>query len=113
MFLINSSIYHERIDAVAQTIRLIFLIKFNKNKKNLIISKPKLKKLLKIMLKYQNLKTNNSKIKGSFFWGKKSNGTILKHANSWVTFFTIQSLFFYKDFLENNKENKFDEFTFV
>ena len=113
LFLINSSIYHERIDAVAQTIRLIFLIKFNKNKKNLIISKPKLKKLLKIMLKYQNLKTNNSKIKGSFSWGKKSNGTILKHANSWVTFFTIQSLFFYKDFLENNKENKFDEFTFV
>ena len=48
LFLINSSIYHERIDAVAQTIRLIFLIKFNKNKKNLIVSKPKLKKLLKI-----------------------------------------------------------------
>ena len=112
LFLINSSIYHERIDAIAQTIRLIFLSKINKNKKKLIVNEDKLQKLLKIMLEYQNLKTNNSKIKGSFSWGKKSDGTILKHSNSWVTFFAIQALFFYKDHLEN-KKIKFDEFTFV
>ncbi len=112
LFLINTSIYHERIDAIAQTIRLIFLSTFNKDKKKLLVSEDKLKKLLKIMLKYQNLKTNNSKIKGSFSWGKKSDGVVLKHSNSWVTFFAIQALFFYKDYLENKKV-KFDEFTFV
>ena len=74
--------------------------------------KEKITKLLKIMLKYQNIKTNNVKIKGSFSWGKKSDGTLLKHANSWVTFFAIQSLFFYKDYLEK-KKIKFDEFNFV
>tara|TARA_B100000787_G_scaffold133467_1_gene102347 strand:- start:6518 stop:7726 length:1209 start_codon:yes stop_codon:yes gene_type:complete len=112
LFLINTSIYHERIDAIAQTIRLIFLSTFNKDKKKLLVSEDKLKKLLKIMLKYQNLNTNNPKIKGSFSWGKKSDGVILKHSNSWVTFFAIQALFFYKDYLENKKV-KFDEFTFV
>ena len=112
LFLINTSIYHERIDAIAQTIRLIFLSTLNKDKKKLLVSEDKLKKLLKIMLEYQNLKTNNPKIKGSFSWGKKSDGVILKHSNSWVTFFAIQALFFYKDYLENKKV-KFDEFTFV
>ena len=112
LFLINTSIYYERIDAIAQTIRLIFLSTLNKDKKKLLVSEDKLKKLLKIMLEYQNLKTNNPKIKGSFSWGKKSDGVILKHSNSWVTFFAIQALFFYKDYLENKKV-KFDEFTFV
>ena len=112
LFLINSSIYHERIDAIAQTIRLIFMSTFDKENKKLIVNEKKLHKLLKIMINYQSIKTNNSKIKGSFSWGKKSDGSILKHANSWVTFFAIQSLFFYKDYIEN-KKIKFDEFTFV
>ena len=112
LFLINTSIYHERIDAIAQTIRLIFISTFNKDKKKLMVSEHKVQKLLKIMLKYQNLNTSNPKIKGSFSWGKKSDGAILRHSNSWVTFFAIQSLFFYRDYLKNKKV-KFDEFTFV
>ena len=112
LFLINSSIYHERVDAIAQTIRLILLPNLNKDKKKLIFSERKINKLLKIMLKHQNTNTNNIKIKGSFSWGKKSDGVLLKHANSWVTFFAIQSLFFYKDYLEK-KKIKFDEFNFV
>jgi hypothetical protein len=112
LFLINTSIYHERIDAIAQTIRLIFLSTFNKNQKQVKINNEKLNKLLKIMLKYQNSNSKNPKIKGSFSWGKKSNGAELKHPNSWVTFFAIQSLFFYKDYLEN-KKIKFDEFNLV
>ena len=111
LFLITHSIYHERIDAIAQTIRLIFLSQFIKKGKIKIKNK-KINKLLKIMLKYQNLKTSDLKIKGSFTWGKKSNGTILKHPNSWVTFFAIQSLFFFKDYIEN-KKIKFDEFNLV
>ena len=71
LFLINTSIYHERVDAIAQTIRLILLPTLNKDKKKLMFSESKITKLLKIMLKYQNIKTNNVKIKGSFSWGKK------------------------------------------
>ena len=112
LFLINSLIYHERVDAIAQTIRLSLLSTLSKEKKKMMFSEKKINKLLKIMLKYQNLNTNNLKIKGSFSWGKKSDGMLLKHANSWVTFFAIQSLFFFKDYLEK-KKIKFDEFNFV
>ena len=112
LFLTNSIIYHERVDAIAQTIRLIFLLTINKNNKKKKFNNLKLQKLLKIMLRYHNYKTSNQKIKGSFSWGKKSDGTILKHANSWVTFFAIQSLFLYKDYL-NNRKIKFEEFNLV
>ena len=55
LFLINTSIYHERVDAIAQTIRLILLPTLNKDKKKLMFSESKITKLLKIMLKYQNI----------------------------------------------------------
>ena len=110
--MINSSIYHERIDAIAQTIRLVFLIQFNKEKKSLKLYEYKLSQLLNILLKYQYQTNAKQKVKGSFSWGKKSDGKIVSHANSWVTFFSIQALYFYKDFLEG-KKIKFDEFTFV
>jgi rhamnogalacturonyl hydrolase YesR len=112
LFLINSSIYHERIDAIAQTIRLVFLMQFNKEKKNLKPYEYKLSQLLKILLKYQYQANTKQKVRGSFSWGKKSDGKLVSHANSWVTFFSIQALYFYKDFLESKKV-KFDEFTFV
>ena len=35
LFLINTSIYHERVDAIAQTIRLILLPTLNKDKKKI------------------------------------------------------------------------------
>ena len=112
LFLISHSIFHERIDAIAQTIRLILLLNINSKKKLSNAYYRKLNKLLKIMLNYQNINSNNNKIKGSFSWGKKSDGKILKHPNSWVTFFAIQALFLYKDLLEKKKV-KFDEFNLV
>ena len=112
IFLISHSIFHERIDAIAQTIRLILLLNINSKKKLSNAYYRKLNKLLKIMLNYQNINSNNNKIKGSFSWGKKSDGKILKHPNSWVTFFAIQALFLYKDLLEKKKV-KFDEFNLV
>ena len=74
--------------------------------------KRKIQKLLKILLKYQNKNHNNIKVEGSFYWGKTSQGKLLKHPNSWVTFFSIQSLILLKSFLKNEKSN-FDSFDLV
>jgi len=110
LFLINSLNFNERIDSVAQIIRLILLNQ--KPKKLTKTTKDKMKKLIKILLSYQNIKEKNLKERGAFKWGKYSNGKIANHSNSWVTFFAIQALYFYKDFLKN-KKNNFDQFTMV
>jgi len=102
LFLLDTSVYHQRIDAVAQAIRLA-LIHDLENKHNILKPKNKLNKLIKILLKNQNLKTNNKKIKGSFIWGKNSDGSMVRHSNSWVTFFAIQALYLYQDLLKNKK----------
>jgi hypothetical protein len=110
LFLMESSNFNERIDSIAQTIRLILLTQ--KEKKLSVNKKNKLKKLVKILISYQNSEIKNLKERGAFKWGKYSNGKFSNHSNSWVTFFGIQALYFYKDFLENKKIN-FDEFTIV
>ena len=110
LFLIESSNFNERIDSIAQTIRLVLLTQ--KQKKMSINEKNKLKKLVKILINYQNPEAKNLKERGAFKWGKYSSGKFSNHSNSWVTFFAIQALYFYKDFLENKKIN-FDEFTIV
>ena len=103
--------YHQRIDAVAQAIRLAFIHNLE-NKHNILKPKNKLNKLIKILLKNQNLKTNNKKIKGSFIWGKNSDGSMVGHSNSWVTFFAIQALYLYQDLLKN-KKNQLEEFDLI
>ena len=106
----EKKIYHERVDALSQVIRLAFLNTNNSNK--LRFSNKKILKLLLIVLKYQNLKNKNRKIKGSFFWGKTSYGELLYHPNSWVTFFSVQALMFYFNYSKNKKIN-FDSFDLV
>ena len=72
----------------------------------------KIEKLILLVMKNQNLKTNNLKVKGSFYWGKTSYGKLLKHPNSWVTFFCIQALMMYENYTMN-KKNSFDSFDLV
>lgn len=106
----EKKIYHERVDAISQVVRLALLNSVNFNR--LRFNRKKINKLLSIILKYQNLKNNNKKIKGAFFWGKTSYGKQLKHPNSWVTFFSIQALVLFNNYL-NNKKKKFDSFDLV
>jgi prenyltransferase beta subunit len=110
LFFIESSNFNERIDSIAQIIRLILLTQ--KQKKMTVNKINKLKKLVKILISYQNSETKNLKERGAFKWGKYSNGKFANHSNSWVTFFAIQALHLYKDFLEN-KKNDFDEFIMI
>lgn len=106
----NRPIFIERVDALAQVIRLNFL-HYNPNKINLL-SDIQLKKILKILLSYQVKNSRNVKTNGSFLWGKKSSGQKVNHANSWVTFFSIQSLYLIKDYI-NKKKINFDYFDLV
>ena len=103
-------IFHERLDAVSQVIRLSFLNSSKQNNSDFDIRK--IKKLINLLLKYQNSKSNNIKIKGSFYWGKTSNGKQMKHPNSWVTFFAIQALFMYRNYA-NDQKLKIDSFDLV
>jgi hypothetical protein len=112
LFLLTSSVYYQRIDAVAQVVRLIMLNSLKKNNNYYLKSKNKLKKLIKILIANQNLKTNNKKIKGAFLWGKNSDGSVVHHSNSWVTFFAIQALYLYRDYI-TKKKIRFEEFDLV
>ena len=98
LFIDNKPIFFERVDAIAQVLRLNFLNN-NFGKKNLI-AKNDLIKIVNLLLKNQVKNKNNHKINGSFIWGKKSTGEIVKHSNSWVTFFSLQALNMVNDYFD-------------
>ena len=98
LFIDNKPIFFERVDAIAQVLRLNFL-NSNFGKKNLI-AKNDLIKMVNLLLKNQVKNKNNHKINGSFIWGKKSTGELVKHSNSWVTFFSLQALNMVNDYFD-------------
>ena len=101
LYLIERIIYHQRADALAQTLRLFFLHRISGKK---IITKEKnINIILQNLLKFQFKNNKNKKINGSFKWGKTSYGKLKPHSNSWVTFFSIQTLYLIKDTLEKKK----------
>lgn len=110
LYLDNKPIYAERVDAIAQVIRLNFLHLMNKEKN--LLQNNKLSKIFNILLSYQDKNKKNVKTYGSFLWGKKSSGEKVIHANAWVTFFALQSLYLLKYFYDNEKI-KFDPFDIV
>ena len=64
--ILKKKIYHERVDAISQVVRLALLNSVNFNR--LRFNRKKINKLLSIILKYQNLKKIIiKKLKGLFF----------------------------------------------
>lgn len=111
LFLDNSKlIYNERLDVIAQVLRLNYI--FVKVGKKNLITKKHLNQLINVLLSYQVNKKNDKKIHGSFLWGKKSTGEKVYHSNSWVTFFSLQCLYLIKDYLQGKKSN-FENFDLV
>lgn len=96
----DKPVYHERIDAIAQTIRMAIIHIVEKRLDSCYYSH--IEKLISLMLKYQ-VKEGNKHELGGIYWGKTSNGKIMGHPNSWVTAFSIQALMIHEDYLENNK----------
>ena len=110
LFLKEKVIYHQRADALSQTLRLYLLHsmynkKIKTDKKNII-------NIFNNLLKFQYKKSNKRRISGSFKWGKTSQGELKLHANSWVTFFSIQTFYMLKDFL-SGKKTIFDPFDLI
>lgn len=87
--------YFERVDILSQTLRLI-IIHLNSIKIDKIFSH-KVNRLLKNIISNQFLNNKSVNIRGGFSWGKKSNGEDTKNVNSWVTAFTVQSLYISSD----------------
>ena len=87
-------IYSERVDALAQSVRLVLLLlKDNKIDKNKF--DPQIKKVIKIIVKYQS-QSKRLKEQGGFYWGKTSKGKTSMDLNCWVTSFVIQTLILFK-----------------
>ena len=87
--------YFERVDILSQTLRLI-IIHLNSIKIDKIFSH-KVNRLIKNIISNQFLNYKSVNIRGGFSWGKKSNGEDTKNVNSWVTAFTVQSLYILSD----------------
>ena len=101
LYLDGKCIFHERADSIAQVLRLFFL--HNNKSRTQKSNKMIINNLLKILFKYQ-ITSKNKRTNGSFLWGKNSNGKVIFHSNSWVTFFSIQAFYLYKNILQNNKK---------
>ncbi len=98
----NKFIQFERVDILAQTLRLAVIFLNNK----LLDSRYryKVEKLSRRLLQFQYLKDGSQK--GGFFYGYDVDYNTLKetktlHLNSWVTMFALQALIMYKQYLEN------------
>ena len=103
LFLKERVIYHQRVDALAQSLRLYYLHKIiNKKVKT---NDKNIAKILKYLFSFQYKKNKNKKTSGSFKWGNTSFGKLKPHPNSWVTFFAIQTLYLAKDSLIEKKSN--------
>lgn len=93
----NKSLY-ERVDALAQTIRLWAIaakygLKLDEKKIEAAVSR----------LKFFHRNNNERKeVKGCFVYGYDEEGKKLEHANSWVTMFSLQALHLYEQFKNNS-----------
>ena len=93
-------IYSERVDALTQSVRLALLL-LQDNKIDKDIFELKIKKLIKIIIRYQSKNINN-KEEGGFYWGKNSNGKTSNDLNCWVTSFVVQTLILFKHYQAND-----------
>ena len=90
--------YNERVDALAQAVRMAIIhVSEGRLDKSYI---NKAKKTLSLILKYQAI-NDDIRINGGFYWGKTSKGVISKDVNSWVTAFFIQAALLTTDYMKN------------
>ena len=101
LYVNDKFINFERVDILAQTLRLAVIFLNNKllDKKY----EKNVEKLVKRLLQFQYLKDGNQK--GGFFYGYDVDYKTLKekrsnHLNSWVTMFALQALIMYKQYTE-------------
>lgn len=90
----GEALYNERVDILAQTLRLASI---HTNEGRLVLTpelQGKLDKLASLILKYQ-VNSQDPATNGGFYFGRLSDGSMMSHVNVWVTAFAIQALSLY------------------
>jgi len=94
-------LYNERVDVLAQTLRLAMI---HVGEARLPLSPEinrKLDQLVTLILRNQ-ASADDSRIDGGFYFGRLSDGSVMPHVNVWVTAFVIQALGLY-DAVKHNR----------
>ena len=89
LYLDGVPVYSERVDAMCQTLRLAILHMAEGYLPETYRGGSEL--LRSIIPKYQAL-DKDSRVDGGFYFGRASNGRIIRHVNGWVTAFAVQAL---------------------
>ncbi len=89
LFLDGSFNYHQRVDGIAQTLRLGTILRKNGYLNS--PSDPHLHKLLTNLLPYQSTRRDLNQ-EGGFTFGFTSTGELQPHVNSWCSMFALQAL---------------------
>lgn len=87
-------LYNERVDVLAQTLRLAMIHMGEKRIQRSAINQQKVDKLATLILRNQAI-SDDPRINGGFYFGRLSDGAIMQHVNVWVTAFAIQALSLY------------------
>ncbi len=103
-------LYNERVDILAQTLRLAAIHLGEGRLVDTPELREKLDKLVALITRNQ-AESDDSRIAGGFYFGRLSNGEQMPHVNVWVSAFAIQGLTLYDGFL--NSHYQFNPFFMV
>jgi len=94
-------LYNERVDILAQTLRLAVIHLAESRLADTPETRTKLDKLITIITRNQAT-SDDKRINGGFYFGRLSNGEVMPHINVWVTAFAIQGLGRYEGYLRDS-----------
>lgn len=103
-------LYNERVDILAQTLRLASIHIGEGGLADNVETHAKLEKLIALINRNQAV-SNDVRINGGFYFGRLSNGDQMPHVNVWVTAFAIQGLGLYDRVI--NKQYTFNPYFMV
>lgn len=89
--------YNERVDILSQALRLAE-IHLSEGRLDPALE-AQMEKLVPVMLRNQS-HSEDPRSQGAFYFGRLSNGDIVRHANVWVTSFAVQALTLRRDRLQ-------------
>ena len=87
-------VYNERVDVLSQALRLAEI--HLRDRRIDPALEPKLEMLVPIILRNQS-QSEDLRARGAFYFGRLSNGEIVRHANVWVSAFAAQALILRSD----------------
>lgn len=116
-FLNNKFLNSESPDFTSQIIRLYILMKKLKLHGELIVDNKKIEKAIENILAYQShdvsREANGGFFSGAAWFNGVKNDFTLRHVNSWVSMFVMQTLIYYNSMQNNFKSELFTPFYLI